>query len=118
MTKENNKFAVELCKEFYRAIDKKVTPALMRQWIGQFKNLLNVYTLEELESVIKYIAEGNVRNIYSPGYLSYATNKILDEIRLKEVKNQVPKSDFGVKTFNVDNDVKPIRKSSFLDKFM
>ena len=43
MTKENNKFAVELCKDFYRAINKKVTPALMRQGIGQFKNLLNVW---------------------------------------------------------------------------
>ena len=117
MTKENNKFAVELCKDFYRAIDKKVTPALMKQGIGQFKNLLNVYTLEELESVIKYIADGNVRNIYSPGYLSYATNKILDEIRLKEVKAQKPTSTLGVKTFDVQNNVK-VKKSSFLDKFM
>lgn len=117
MTKENNKFAVELCKEFYRAIDKKVTPALMRQGIGQFKNLLNVYTVEELESVIKYIADGNVRNVYSPGYLSYATNKILDEIKLKDIKAQKSNDTIGVKTFNVKNDVK-IKKSSFLDKFM
>lgn len=117
MTKENNKFAVELCKDFYRAINKKVTPALMRQGIGQFKNLLNVYTVEELESVIKYIEEGNVPNVYSPGYLSYATNKILDEIRLKEVKSKDNTSTLGIKVFNVDREVKP-KKSSFLDKFI
>ena len=117
MTKENNKFAVELCKDFYRAINKKVTPALMRQGIGQFKNLLNVYTVEELESVIEYIKDGNVPNVYSPGYLSYATNKILDEIRLKEVKRKYDASTLDIKVFDVDREVKP-KKSSFLDKFM
>ena len=38
MSKELNKQAIELCKYFYRAINKKVTPALMKIGIGQFKN--------------------------------------------------------------------------------
>ena len=119
MSKELNKQAIELCKYFYRAINKKVTPALMKIGIGQFKNLLNVYTYEELESVIKWIEEGNVKNIYSPGYLSYATNKILDDIRLKEVKDHhskpMAKSVLDIK---IDNNVKKNKQSNFLDKFI
>ena len=115
MSKENNKIAIELCKSFYRAIDKKVTPALMRQGIGQFKNLLSVYTEEELSKVIQYIADGNVPNVYSPGYLSYATNKLLDEIKLKVIKSN---NTVSVKALDekIENNVK--RQSSFLDKFM
>ena len=94
---------------------KELTEILKQK--EQQEEIVEVYTLEELESVIKYIAEGNVRNIYSPGYLSYATNKILDEIRLKEVKSKDNTSTLGIKVFNVDREVKP-KKSSFLDKFI
>ena len=118
MSKEVNKQAVELCKYFYRAINKKVTPALMKIGIGQFKNLLNVYTYEELESVIKWIEDGNITNVYSPGYLSFATNKILDDIKLKEVKEQnikpIANSFLDLK---LENNKKE-KQSNFLDKFI
>lgn len=116
MSKEINKQAVELTKAFYKAIDKKVTPAIMKQGIGQFKSLLNVYTLEEMTSVIQYIAEGHLRNVYSPGYLSYATNKILDDIKLKSIKQNVTKE---IKSLNVElENQKKKQKSVFFDKFV
>lgn len=116
MCKEINKQAVELTKAFYKAIDKKVTPALMKQGIGQFKSLLNVYTLIELESVIRYIEDGNVPNVYSPGYLSYATNKLLDEIKVKTIKTQqvIVNSNADV-TIKQNVNKKP---SAFLEKFL
>ena len=118
MSKEVNKQAIELCKYFYRAINKKVTPALMKIGIGQFKNLLNVYTYEELESVIKWIEEGNITNVYSPGYLSFATNKILDDIKLKEVKEQNAKPIANsVLDLKLENNKKE-KQSNFLDKFI
>lgn len=119
MSKEVNKQAVELCKYFYRAINKKVTPALMKIGIGQFKNLLNVYTYEELESVIKWIEDGNITNVYSPGYLSFATNKILDDIKLKEVKEQKvkPVETNSLLDIKLDNN-KKTKSSNFLDKFI
>ena len=119
MSKEVNKQAIELCKYFYRAINKKVTPALMKIGIGQFKNLLNVYTYEELESVIKWIEEGNITNVYSPGYLSFATNKILDDIKLKEVKEQkiAPVKTNSLLDMKIDNNKKE-KQSNFLDKFI
>ena len=40
-----NKQAQELTKAFFNAVEKKVTPGIFKQSIGQFKNLLNVYTL-------------------------------------------------------------------------
>ena len=118
MSKEVNKQAVELCKYFYRAINKKVTPALMKIGIGQFKNLLNVYTYEELESVIKWIEEGNITNVYSPGYLSFATNKILDDIKLREVKEQnIKPIANSVLDLKLENNKKE-KQSNFLDKFI
>lgn len=118
MSKEVNKQAIELCKYFYRAINKKVTPALMKIGIGQFKNLLNVYTYEELESVIKWIEDGNITNVYSPGYLSFATNKILDDIKLKEVKEQNTKPiTNSVLDLKLENNKKE-KQSNFLDKFI
>ena len=119
MSKEVNKQAVELCKYFYRAINKKVTPALMKIGIGQFKNLLNVYTYEELESVIKWIEDGNITNVYSPGYLSFATNKILDDIKLKEVKEQkiAPVKTNSVLDLKLENNKKE-KQSNFIDKFI
>lgn len=118
MSKEVNKQAIELCKYFYRAINKKVTPALMKIGIGQFKNLLNVYTYKELESVIKWIEDGNITNVYSPGYLSFATNKILDDIKLKEVKEQNTKPIVNsVLDLKLENNKKE-KQSNFLDKFI
>ena len=118
MSNELNKQAIELCKYFYRAINKKVTPALMKIGIGQFKNLLNVYTYEELESVIKWIEEGNITNVYSPGYLSFATNKILDDIKLKKVKEQnIKPITNSVLDLKLENNKKE-KQSNFLDKFI
>ena len=44
-----NKQAQELTKAFFNAVEKKVTPGRYKESIGQVKNLLNVYTYEELE---------------------------------------------------------------------
>ena len=119
MSKEVNKQAVELCKYFYRAINKKVTPALMKIGIGQFKNLLNVYTYEELESVIKWIEEGNITNVYSPGYLSFATTTILADLKLPDVKEHTlaPVKTNSLLDMKIDNNKKE-KQSNFLDKFI
>lgn len=119
MSKEVNKQAQELVKRFYQAIDKKVTPALFKVGIGQFKNLLNVYTFEELEKVINYIREGNEPNAYSPGYLSYATNKILDKIALKEAKEIESQKLLTINKLEINlGEQKKDNKSKFMDRFM
>lgn len=117
MSKEVNKQAIALTTAFYKAIDKKVTPALMKQGIGQFRNLMSVYTFEELSSVIEYLAEGNMPGVYSPGYLSYATNKILDDIKIRKMKSEQSNKATGMLDMSLDNEKKR-KPSAFLDKFM
>ena len=112
-----NKQAQELTKAFFNAVEKKVTPGIFKQSIGQFKNLLNVYTYEELEKVIEYIKEKKMTNIYSVGYLSYATNKLLQDIKLEEIK-KIKTEVIQADTLELNIDNKKEKKSSFLDKFM
>ena len=66
-----NKQAQELTKAFFNAVEKKVTPGIFKQSIGQFKNLLNVYTYEELEKVI---------NPFYDNYHEYIITYVMPEV--------------------------------------
>ena len=56
-------------------------------------------------------------NTYSVGYLSYATNKLLQDIKLEEIK-KIKTEVIQADTLELNIDNKKEKKSSFLDKFM
>lgn len=98
-----NKNAARIAQYFFNALNRRTTPATMKQSIGQAKTLLNAgYTPEEIIIVINELVEHPPRDgLKSLGFLSYVMEDVLIKYKAKEVKKSFEKvkSDPNVDTF-------------------
>lgn len=97
----------ELTRYFCGKLDIKVTKGQFMKYMNICKELLTMWSLEEIESVIDYISRHPLKSpIYSPGYLSYVMKDILALVAKEKARELIdvvidtPQSNVDLKELN------------------
>jgi CRISPR/Cas system-associated protein Csx1 len=80
----------EIADHFFEVTHQKYTTGTFRKAISQAKQLIDAgYAKEDIIKVMDYaiVSPGEYATMYSLGYLQYIMTKILQKIKLSEIKN-------------------------------